>query len=378
MLTGLDLPDRVDIVVVGGGFAGASTACHLAKLGVTDVLLLEASESFGAAASGQNASMIRQVATDPCTGAMLRSSVAAIKDDDWGFPVDVQWSGSLLLVHGERGIPVVEAARAAAMEGLDCAVVPPMDARKRVSILDAVRFDQAIWTPGDGIADVSALLWRYLNEARIRGVRLKTGCKVTGIEVDGGKVAAVRTTSGRTACRFVVDAAGAWAGDVAMTAGLGPLPIAAYRRHLVVTPPLPFVDPAWPLVWHLTDDWYFRPEVGGLMLSACDQDLWPAGPVPRDPAILERLAELLAARCPPLADLPVKNWWAGLRTMASDGRFVIGPYPRLQGFFWVAGLGGHGMTGSASVGRLAALLLTGGLTDPAAVKAMGPQRFLPG
>ena len=120
------------------------------------------------------------------------------------------------------------------------------------------------------------------------------------------------------------------------------------------------------------------PEVGGLLLSPCDQVPWPAGPPRRDPAMLELLAEKLAAGCPPLAGLPIKAWWAGLRTLAPDGRFAIGPDPRLQGFFWVAGLGGHGMTGSAAAGDLAAALLVGEVVDRDLARAVDPARLARG
>jgi len=372
------LPDHADVVVVGGGFAGAATACFLARRGVSDILVLEAADQFGSAASGLNASMFRQVATDPVTGALLRASVDRIRNGCWDDPVDVRWNGSLLLVEGERGRPALAAAQAAASAGFDCRIVGRDEATARVPILASAHFDHAIWTPGDGVADISALLWRYLREAKRRGARLVTGCPVAAVEVESGRVAAVRTPLGRTTCRLLVDAAGAWAEEIGALAGLGPLPLTPFRRHLVVTPPQAWVDPKWPLTWHLTDDWYFRPEVGGLMLSPCDQTPWFAGPTPRDPTVLESLAEKLAARCPPLANLPIQSWWAGLRTLTADGRFAIGPDPRLPGFFWVAGLGGHGMTGSAAVGDLAATLLTGGTVDPGLARAVDPGRFLAG
>lgn len=371
-----ELPEQVEVVIAGGGFAGAATACFLARAGIVDVLVLEALDQFGEAASGLNASLVRQVSSDPVTGALLRASVKRIRDESWGEPVDVRWNGSLLLVEGDRGAPLLAAGRAAAAAGLDCVEVGLDEAVARVPVLSGAVVDRALWTPGDGVADISGLLWRYLREARSRGARLVTGCPVTAVEVAGGRVAAVRTARGRVGCRVLVDAAGAWANGLAALAGLAPLPFQPYRRHLVVTPPLSWVDGRWPWAWHVTDDWYVRPEVGGLMLSPCDQQAWPPGPAPRDPAVLEDLAEKLAARCPTLANLPVKHWWAGLRTLSTDGRFVLGPDPRLSGFVWAAALGGHGMTGSAAVGEVVASLVAGSAVDADLAAALSPARFL--
>jgi D-arginine dehydrogenase len=374
------LPGSATVVIVGGGLAGAATACFLARRGTSDVILLEAEDQFGVHASGRNASMVRQVASDPVTGALLHRSAALIAAEDRLQAGEslLRASGSLLLVDGREGDAWVSAAVQARDAGLDTRVISREDAIGMVPMLTGAGFDQAIHTLSDGILDVHGLLWRYLAEARAAGVMLATACPVTGIDTAGGRVTAVATPRGRVACSVVVDAAGAWSNRVASLAGLDPLPMAPFRRHLIVTPPLDWVDPAWPLVWHLTDEWYFRPEVGGLLLSPCDQTPVEPGPCPRDQTGLELLAEKMSLRMPALADLPVKAWWAGLRTISADGRFVVGPDPRLEGFHWVAGLGGHGMTASAAVGDLAAAGVLGGSAPDELAAAVRPDRFLAG
>jgi glycine/D-amino acid oxidase-like deaminating enzyme len=368
------VPASADVVVAGGGFAGAATAFHLARLGVRDVVVIEADDQFGSQASGLNAAMARQVVGDAATGAMLRSSVAGFVDA-WARDAGFRPCGSLLLLGGEGEQGLLGTAREAAAAGLDCRVADRDEVVARVPVLEDTPFTAAISTASDGVVDIHALLWKYLGGARAAGASLAAACPVTGVETSGGRVVAVLTPRGRVACRLLVDAAGAWANRVAALAGLPPLPMTPYRRHLAVTPPVPGVNPGWPFVWHVGACFYFRPEVGGLLLSPCDQTPAEPGPSTRDPAAIEDLARKLARNVPALADLPVKRYWAGLRTITADTRFAIGPDPRLSGFFWVAGLGGHGMTGSWAVGKLAAELIAGAAPGADAAP-VAPARFL--
>ncbi len=376
VLNNTTVPDSADVVVVGGGFAGAATACFLVLRGVRDLVLVEAEDHFGVHASGLNAAMARQVTSDVVTNEVLRASVAGITRTDglWAEPVEVRPLGSLLLV-GPGESPLLQAAGEAARAGLDCRIVDRADAVARVAVLRETEFDRAVFSASDGVVDIHALLWRYLGAARAGGVRPAPGVRVESVEVEAGRVRAVRTTRGRVACRVLVNAAGAWANRVAATAGLPPLAMAPFRRHLMTTPPLPFVQADWPFVWDTVHEYYFRPEVGGLLLSPGDQDPAEAGPVLRDPRALETLAEKLARHCPRLAGVPVSRWWAGLRTITRDGRFAVGWDTRLGGFFWVAGLGGHGMTASCAVGGFAADLVAGRPVDDRWRTAMDPMRL---
>lgn len=375
-LNGNIVPETTDVVVVGGGFAGAATACFLARTG-TDALLIEAEDHFGLQASGMNAAMARQLTTDDAVNEILRASVTqTMQDDDfWPERVEMRPLGSLLLT-GPGESRLVEAAQRAAREGLDCRVLERGEAVKFVDVLGDTDFERAVFTASDGVVDIHALLWRYLRVARVCGARLVCGARVESVQVEGGRIAGLQTTRGRVRCRVLVNAAGAWANTIAAMAGLSPLAMAPYRRHLMTTPPLPFANPRWPFVWDTTHEYYFRPEVGGLLLSPGDEDPVEPGPVHRDPRALELLAEKLARHCPRLAGVPVSRWWAGLRTITRDGRFAVGWDARLKGFFWVAGLGGHGMTASCSVGRFAADLLAGRQVDARWQRAMDPMRLV--
>jgi glycine/D-amino acid oxidase-like deaminating enzyme len=127
-------------------------------------------------------------------------------------------------------------------------------------------------------------------------------------------------------------------------------------------------------VWDVSHDIYFRPEGDGLLLCACDQQELPPGDPPVDPAMREVLAQKIHRYMPGLEAVSIHRYWAGFRTISGDGRFVIGWDPQLVGFFWVAGLGGHGVTTSPAVGALAAELLLGGPDRQA--DAFSPARFI--
>ena len=191
--------------------------------------------------------------------------------------------------------------------------------------------------------------------------------------VPNGDDIELSTNGGVVRAKVLVNASGAWANVVARLAGATELPLKPCRRHLFVSPPLAWVDRSWPFVWDVSHDIYFRPEGDGLLLCACDQTELAPGDPPVDESVKEMLAEKIDRYMPALVDVSIAKGWAGIRTLTPDGRFVIGWDPQVDNFFWVAGLGGHGMTTSAAVGELAAQLLIGGRGKRSAPFA--PERF---
>jgi D-arginine dehydrogenase len=364
-----------DYLIIGGGFAGAATAYHLTRRGITDILLLEQEGIPGFHSSGRNAAMIRQCVSDSALADLARDGAAFLRGFpiDWPIPVQFKQNGSLLLGRGDGWEKLKRDAEAGRRLGIDVELWTPERAKMHVPVLKEAEFDGAVWCPSDGIIDIHALLSGYLKSISEKGARLRFGIAVSAIHPLDHEGFEVIAKDDIIRARTVINATGAWANTIARMAGAAELPLHPCRRHLFVSPPLGWVDAGWPFVWDVSHDIYFRPEGEGLLLCACDQVEMPPGDPPVDGSVQELLAEKIQRYIPGLSSVAISKRWAGLRTLSGDGRFVIGWDPKVSGFFWVAGLGGHGVTTSAAVGALAADILKGGREREA--KAFSPRRF---
>jgi D-arginine dehydrogenase len=364
-----------DYVIIGAGFAGAATAYHLTRRGVTNILLLEQEAIPGFHSSGRNAAMIRQCVSDPALAQLARDGAAFLRNfpSDWPTPVPFKQNGSLLLGSGEGCEKLKRDAEAGRGLGVDVKLWSPDQAKGHVPVLKDGQFDGAVWCATDGVIDIHALLFGYLKAARAKGVRIRYGDRVESIHALEKHGFELITNTGTVTATVLVNAAGAWANSVAKMAGASELPMRPYRRHLFVSPPLDWIDARWPFVWDVSHDIYFRPEGEGLLLCACDQVELPPGDPPLDASVQELLAEKIERYLPGLSHVAINKKWAGFRTLSRDGRFVIGWDSNVEGFFWVAGLGGHGVTTSSSVGALAADIILAGVEKES--DAFSPKRF---
>jgi len=350
-----------DVVIIGAGFAGASTAYHLVARGVRNVLLLEREAIAGRHASGRNAALAYQVLSDPAEArlAVEGATFIAAPPDGFSSTALLRRCGSLL-VAGERGLPQLhDACHVARRLGLNGEVIDAAAAVRRVPALVGAPFAGAFWNLDDGVVDIHALLHGYLAAARRGGARIEYHRAITGMRVHSGRVEAVETDGATVTTGAVVNAAGAWAGTIGELAGVGTRTLAPRRRHLFQTRVDVAIDREWPFVWHNDSDVYFRPEGDGLLMSPCDATPHPPQEPVVDAAAARLLAEKIARAFPSLASARIASSWACLRTFARDERFVIGRDPDVQGLTWVAALGGHGMTTSPAVGRLGAAAVLG-------------------
>jgi glycine/D-amino acid oxidase-like deaminating enzyme len=366
----------VQTIIVGAGFAGAATAYHLTRSGKRDVVVLEQETVPGFHSSGRNAAMIRQCVSDPALAQLARDGAAFLHDlpCDWPVPVQYKRNGSLLLGSGPGWRKLQQDAEQGRAVGVDVSLWTPERAKSRVPALEGADFEGAVWCASDGVLDIHALLAGYLKAAAAEGAQIRYGAAVRAvrsIEPNGFEIV---TGSETFSAEVLVNAAGAWANTLGKMAGATELPLRACRRHLFISPPVAWVDKTWPFVWDVSHDIYFRPEGEGLLLCACDQDELPACDPAVDAAAEELLAEKINRFMPGLSSTAISRRWAGLRTLTPDGRFVIGWDPKISGFFWVVGLGGHGVTTSSAVGALAADLITAGTGEKS--PAFSPERFL--
>jgi D-arginine dehydrogenase len=362
-------------VIIGAGFAGAATAYHLARSGARDILILEQEEVPGVHSSGRNAAMVRQVVSDRALTELTAEGAVFLRKlpPDWPVSVSFEQNGSLLLGSGESWKKLVQDAETARQFGMEAECWTRARARDFVPALKGADFEGAVWCPTDGVVDIHALLTGYLKAAQSMGAQVRYRTAVGKIETRAGRVTAVVTSEGVIEAQVLINAAGPWATTVAAMAGAVDAPLQPCRRHLFVTAPIPWVDRKWPFVWDTTHEFYFRPEAGGLLLCPCDQEVMAPCDAPTDESATELLFEKIQRYLPALCDVALKHRWAGLRTLSADGRFVIGWDPKVRGFFWVAGLGGHGVTSSSAVGALAAKLILN--PNESSGEAFSPERF---
>ncbi len=347
-------------------------------------MLVEAEPIPGLHASGRNAAMVRRVIEDPLMTHLATWSVALIDalEVDEGLTLRDRRGG--LLLGDAAAIDTLAAAAEAAPrrpEGLERLSRGALT--RRWPVLDGASAEAGLFSPTCGVSDIHALLTAYLAVARRGGARVRYGARVTAVDLAGGRVQGVQTTTGPLACDALVVAAGFAADAIARLAGAAPLPLTPVRRHLHATAAFEAPHHGWPFVWDVTHGLYFRPEGPGFVLCACDETAWPCERWPEDstrfptvdPTERERLADKFSRHVPALAGVRPTRSWAGLRTMTPDGRFIVGRDPTLAGLAWVVGLGGHGMTTSAAVGELGADVVTRGAPAAPFDAAFSPARF---
>ncbi|MCH2101548.1 MAG: FAD-binding oxidoreductase [Planctomycetes bacterium] len=360
------------VVIVGAGIAGAATAYFLAQRGQR-VILLDRERTPGAHSTGRNAAILRTAIPEPALHALAADSRRFYASPPPGFS-EIPLFESVGLYLG-AAIEAAEDLRAWTARS-DCSAggseVPPEQLYEAYPQL-AHKLALTVHYPTEGAFDVNAILVGFLRGARAAGAEMRFGVEVLELAKRAERVVGVETSEGFVKADEVVIAGGGWAGRLPGAAGW-PLGLTPKRRHLLVTAPLPELDPRSPVVWLAGDEFYFRPESGGLLLCACDQDAVEPeqGESLRD-EVLERIAEKAARWLPGFDALEAAHYWAGMRTFADDSLFVVGPDPRAPGLHWVAGLGGHGITTGAAVGRLAAEWIAEGWSGHPCAQALLPR-----
>ncbi len=364
------MPASASVVVVGGGIAGLACAWQLGVLGVRDIVLLESEPMLASHSSARNAAIflpLEESLSAVWLAQRSRDLIDARLGTGW-----LSAQGVTLVAGSEE--PLDELRFVARRFGVFHERWGPSTLENRLPLLNEGDAHYALHLPLGGVMDVHMVLTGLTRWIRQLGIPICTSARVESFDVREQQIRGVRLEGGRTiACERVVLAAGAWAGRLGMLAGAD-LTLSPLRRHLMQ---LVGEDlPRWrtPSVWRLDDGVYFRPEAGGVLASPCDEELCEPGIPSTDPAQLESLSEKLERLAPSLVDAKVQRTWACLRTMSTDREIVAGEDPRLKGLFWLAGLGGRGMTCGVASGELIARLMTG-LPHPL-TRTLAVQRLL--
>ena len=377
-----------DVVVIGAGALGLSTALHCALAG-RSVTVVER-HTAGSQASGRAAGLFKSVQADELRTWLARRSIArAARFEDWaGVPLDVVQSGSFLVARTaeHRQLLARELGQSQGW-GADVREAAREQLGQQVSYYRPDKLELALWCPEDVyIEEPMSMIDAYLAACRRHGAELLQQEPVTGIRVTAGRVTGVETASRTVDAPVVVDAAGGWVRPVAGLAG-ATLPLCTVRHQLLITEPDADVDPASPIVRVADAAVYLRPARGGLMAGCFEPDPLPVDPrrqsasfstddVPLDLDVLRNATGQVAEEVPVAVTAAVAEHRGGMFTMSPDGRFVIGPVPDRPGLWVASGCNGSGFSSALALGEVLAQWITDG-TAPAGVEALAPGRFGP-
>ncbi|MFN8158480.1 MAG: FAD-binding oxidoreductase [Candidatus Nanopelagicales bacterium] len=379
----MSLPARAEVVIVGGGVMGASTAFHLAEAGVTDVLLIE-KDSLACGSTSKSAGGVRAQFSDAVNIALGLRSLPAFEQFGVrpGGEIDLHQVGYLFLhTEPEAWAVAQEAVALQNSMGVPTRLLTAAEAgalSKGVDVSDVIG---ATFHPRDGYCSPENVVQGYAAGARALGATVRTGVGVTGIESRDGEITAVVTTDGVVETSTVVCAAGAWSREVGAWVGVD-LPVQPLRRQILVTEPLPAaLLELYPLDTPMTIDaastFYLHREGPGLLVGMSYQaetfgfhdgftDAWE-----------DDLLAAMERRAPALLEVGIAHRWAGYYEVTPDHNAVIGEASSVSRFLYATGFSGHGFLQGPAVGEVLRDLYLG--QEPVVdVSSMSADRFTVG
>lgn len=356
----------IDFLIIGGGIAGQSAAAQLSAHG--SVALLEAEDSLGYHTSGRSAALYEANYGLQSTVALNLASEAYHRTHNGGYLTP-------------RGLLVVaktadETVFKADLDDLNLSEIGLDAARKIVPILNP---DTVAFTAFHDAAldiDTDRLMQDFTRVVRSNGGQVLPSHAVLSMH-RANQFWQVETNSETFQARVVVNAAGAWADEIAVMAGIEPVGLTPYRRSMARLPAPGGHDVSrWPMVMGAGETWYAKPDAGKWLVSPADTDPTKAHDAYADDMVLaEGLARYQEMVTEPVTR--VETNWAGLRTFAPDKALVLGPDPDQPSFIWCAGQGGYGFQTAPAASQLLCDLVTGDDSelDAMTVAALSPNRF---
>lgn len=368
--------ERAQAVVIGGGIIGAAIAYNLAKKGLKDVVVLEKERFFGMESTAKCAGGIRAQFTTAPNIHLSLASIALFErfSETMGVEVDYRQVGYLFVSTTQAQWERARANAAFQREhGVPVELLSPDRLHDLCPELELGDVVGGNWCAIDGLADPHGFLQGYLKVARQLGVTIHIERPVTGFEVAGDRVLAVKTPQGDIACDLVINAAGAWAGGLGKLLGVE-IPVVPVRRQIATTAPLSWVDPRWPMMVDNGSGLYVHPESQGLLLGMANKAEPPSFNTTVDEAFTMEIAEAAFLRIPRLEEAAIAAQWAGLYEVTPDHHAILGRLREFRNVIVAAGFSGHGfMHAPAAAQAIAELAL--GETPFIDISPLGIERF---
>ena len=356
------LPSHAQVVVIGGGIIGCSTAYHLARDQKADVLLLER-HRLTSGSTWHAAGLVGQLRSSASITQVLRYSVDLYRrlETETGLATGWTMSGCLrLATNAERWTEYRRLATTARSFGLEMHLLSPSEVKALWPLMDTSDLVGASYLPSDGQASPSDITQSLARGARMHGARIVEEVAVTGFEIVDNRVVAVETTAGRVACDRVVICAGQWSRQIGALAGVS-VPLQPVKHQYIITEAIPGLAPGVPTLRDPDRLTYFKEEVGGLVMGGYEPDPipWTQGDVPDDFAFrlfdddwdhFEQHMAQAIARVPALAKAGVKQMINGPESFTPDGNFILGRAPERANVYVGAGFNAFGIASGGGAG----------------------------
>ncbi|WP_149535796.1 GcvT family protein [Siccirubricoccus phaeus] len=360
------LPDRAQVVIIGGGVVGCSLAYHLVKRGWRDVLLLER-KRLTSGTTWHAAGLVGQLrATQNLTRlAQYTTSLYRGLEAETGQPTGFRRCGSLAIATTEGRME--ELARGAAMAscfGLEAQMLGAAEAAARWPHMYAGDVLGGVFLPEDGYTSPIDTTQALAKGARQGGARILEGVRVTRILHANGAVTGVETDQGVVQAEYVVNCAGLWARDLAAQCGVA-VPLHAAEHFYVVTEPIPGLPHDLPVLRDPDARTYIKPEQGKLLIGWFEEvakpwgmegvpDDFEFGHLPDDFDHIAPLLELAQKRIPALGEAGIRLFFNGPESFTPDDRYLLGEAPELKRAFVAAGFNSIGIQSAGGAGKVLA------------------------
>lgn len=362
----MTLPSHAEIVVIGGGIIGCSTAYHLARDHKADVVLLEQGK-LTSGSTWHAAGLVGQLRSSASITRVLKYSVDLYKglEAETGLATGWKMTGCLrLATNQDRWTEFKRLATTARSFGMDMHLISPREVEAMWPLMDVSDLVGASWLPTDGQANPSDITQSLARGARMCGAKLFEDVRVTGFEMMDGRIVSVRTTQGDIACEKVVNCGGQWARQIGAMAGIG-VPLQPVKHQYIVTEKIEGLSIDAPTIRDPDRRTYFKEEVGGLVMGGYEPNpqAWNLDPlggdVPDDwqfrlfdddyDHFAQHTAQAIA-RVPALETVGVKQMINGPESFTPDGNFILGVAPECSNMFVGAGFNAFGIASGGGAG----------------------------
>jgi 4-methylaminobutanoate oxidase (formaldehyde-forming) len=369
-----ELPTQSQVVIIGGGVGGCSIAYHLAKMGWTDVIVLERKE-LTSGSTWHSAGLVGQLRSDVNLTRMMQYSTELYGRLPEETGQDTGWRavGGVRLASSPARLEELKRQVALSRSfGMPLELIGPDEAHKLFPLMTLDGVVGAVYTPNDGMVDPSMLTRALAAGAKARGVRFFEDVLVTGIQLKDGRVRSVSTSEGEIQTEVVVNAGGMWAGEIGRMVGLI-LPVVPMAHVYMITKPIEQITTELPTLRDPDLLVYFREETGGLVVGGYERNPapWALDGIPKDfmyhllPFDWDRFGPLMESaikRVPSVETAEIRQLYNGPEAFTPDGEYLLGP-TEVKGFWVAAAFCAHGLAGAGGIGKVMAEWIIEGIPE---------------